>query len=127
MTEIPPDEPPLLGRYSALYTEALRARWVWGAKLSTMPGRQRLSDDGLRAYIDGALVTRPGAHGNGEYLVALWLNRIICTGPRWRRLWAERVSAAVQRANATEADELHPLALEVSYRSRNPTPGATAS
>lgn len=116
MTEDPGDYPassPLTGTHRSLYAEALRQRMAWGGHLSTLPGRRRMGDHELRGYIDAVLAARPGAHGNGEHLVALWLNRIVCTGPRWRRLWGERVSALVQRANAQasgEVVELHPLA-----------------
>jgi hypothetical protein len=93
-----------LQRYWPLYHEAFRAR---RRGLTTMPGRQRVTDDELRRYVDDVLASRPTAHCNGEHAVLTALHRVICTGPRWHRVWTERVAlrAIAQAPGVTAQDE----------------------
>jgi len=78
-----------LQRYWPLYAEAFRAR---RQGITTLPGRQRVTDDELRRYVDDVLAARPTCHCNGEHAVAVALRRLVCTGPRWHRVWTERVA-----------------------------------
>jgi hypothetical protein len=84
-----PDWGGSLSEYWPLYAEAFRTR---RRGLTSLPGRRRVTDDELRAWVDDALVARPRAHCNGEHAVATALGRLICTSHRWYRIWTERVA-----------------------------------
>jgi hypothetical protein len=93
-------DPDGLARYWALYSEAFAV--ARRRRTTLLPGREVVSDEQLRAHIRRARASRPGCHCNAEHVVATVLHRLVCTGPRWHRLWTEVLAIEAAEAERSQ-------------------------